>query len=173
MKSLQESLFDSDLVSQNLPHEKLFKSRITKKDITELIAGINEDDFDNIKNRHLKSWAEDFYRKYYKNNPKIWWLGTFGLYDPKDSACKMAIDWLRFNNIHTDISWNDRMYASSLDVDFFNNTGSDSDGIFEWIMFSNYMNRSTSEAYLLVNRKEYDEIDQKIIHKMIEIIAKK
>lgn len=170
MKSLQESLFDSDLVSQKLPYEKLLKSRISKKDITELIAGVNEEDFDNIKNRHLKRWAEEFYNKYYKNNPRILWLGLYGLYYPKEESSQEAVNWLKFNKIHTDISWNDRMYAQSLDVYLFNK---DSDGIFEWIMFSNHTNRSTSEAHLLVNRKEYDEMDQKVIHKMIETIAKK
>ena len=171
MKSLQESLFDSDLVSQKLPYEKLLKSKITIDDIIGLIGGINEEDYDDIKNQYLIKWAEDFYNKYYKGEKRMLWLGLYGLYDPKEESCQEAINWLKFNKIHADICWNDRMYASSLDIAFFDDK--DSGGIFEWIMFDHRSIFNSRLAYLLVNRREYDELDQKVIHKMIETIAKK
>lgn len=170
MKSLQESLFDKDIITQRLPYEKLMKSNITIKDIAGLIGGINSEDYDDIKNRHLKRWAADFYNKYYKGEMRMLWLGLYGLYDPKEESCREAISWIKFNKIHTDICWNDRMYASSLDIEFFDR---DSEGIFEWVMFDQSSVYGVHCAYLLVNRKEYDELDQKVIHKMIEAIIKK
>lgn len=173
MKSLKESLFDPNLVLQKLPYEKLLKSNITIEDIAELILGVSVGNCDDIKNRHLKRWAEDFYDKYYKNNSKTSWFGTSGSYYPKEESCQEAINWLKFNKIHTDICWNDRMYASSLDIDLFDKNIND---VFEWIMFSSHNNKSTSPwciSYILVNRKEYDEMDQAVIHKLIETIAKK
>ena len=168
MKTLAESLFDKDIVSSSLPYEKLLKSRMSKSDIVGLIDGINEGDYDDIKNQYLAKWADDIYNKYYKGKKEMLWIGTFGLYDPDDEFCQEAISWIKFNKIHTDICWNDRMYANTLDINFFDNNSSDED-IFEWIMFSK-KDKSGFFAYLLVNRKEYDEWDQKVIHKLIEII---
>ena len=119
MKTLAESLFDKDIVSSNINIEKLLKSKVTISDITGLIGGINEQDYDDIKNQYLVNWAEDFFNKYYRRKRKMLVIGVCGLYDPKEESCREAIDWLKFNKIHTSVCWNDQMYASSLDIDFF------------------------------------------------------
>ena len=170
MKSLSESLFDKNIVSSDLNIEKLLKSKITVDDVVGVIGGMNEEDYDDIKNPYLVEWAGNFYNKYIKGERKMLWIGLFGLYDPEEEYCQEAINWLKFNKIHTSICWNDRMYSSSLDIEFFDK---DSEGIFEWIMFDEVSTFRTHCAYLLVNRKEYDELDQKVIHKMIEVINKK
>lgn len=170
MKSLQESLFDKNLVSSDLAIEKLLKSKIAISDIVGMIDGIGVEDYDDIKNQLLVKWADNFHNKYYKGERRMLWLGLCGLYDPKEESCQEAINWIKFNKIHTDICWNDRMYASSLDIEFFDK---DSEGIFEWVMFDQRSVYGSHCAYLLVNRKEYDELDQKVIHKMIETINKK
>lgn len=170
MKTLVESLFDKNIVSSNLNIEKLLKSKVTVSDIIGLIGGINEEDYDDIKNQYLVKWANDFFNKYYRGERKMLWIGLYGLYKPNEESCQEAINWIKFNKIHTSVCWNDQMYASALDIDFFSK---DSENIFEWIMFSERATYGSHVAYLLVNRKEYDELDQKVIHKMIETIAKK
>jgi hypothetical protein len=169
MKTLVESLFDKDIVSSNLNIEKLLKSKVTVSDIIELIGGINEEDYDDIKNQYLVKWADDFFNKYYRGKRRMSWIGLCGLYKPNEESCREAINWIKFNKIHTSVCWNDQMYASALDIDFFDK---DSENIFEWIMFSARTVYGSCVAYLLVNRKEYDEFDQKVIHKLIEVIER-
>lgn len=173
MKSLKESLFDSDLVSKELPYEKLLKGRISKDDILSFIEGSYEGFFMNIKNSKFRKWCNDFWnREVGDKNGEILQVGYY-TWNPKNDISQEAIDWLKPGKIHNNVVWNDAMYANSLDVSWewwgkeqqWNN-------ITEWILVTQ-KKVSGYDTYLLANRKEYTEFDQAIIHKMIEILAKK
>ena len=181
MKSLQESLFDSDLVSQKLPYEKLLEGRISKDDILFFIEGSYEGDFifTNIKNPAFRMWCHDFWNKEVGDkrigNISRVEISRIGYYtwNPKNDITREALDWLKPGKIHNKVVWNDAMYANSLDIlwgfwgekDKWNN-------ITEWILVTEKSGVGYN-TYLLVNRKEYDEIDQAVIHKLIETMAKK
>ena len=172
MKSLKESLFDSDLVSQNLPYEKLLKGRISKDDILHFIAGSYEGDFINIKNPAFHAWCNDFWDKEVGNKPgEISRIGYY-TWNPKNDITLEALEWIKPGKIHDKVHWNDAMYANSLDV-FWGFWGNEKkwDNITEWILVTQKSGAGYN-TYLLANRKEYDEMDQQIIHKLIQILSK-
>lgn len=172
MKSLKESLFDSNLISKELPYEKLLKGRISKNDILNFIQGylVLEGNFKDIKNPNFFKWCSDFWNKKVEGpilNVCYW------VWNPKNDITLDALDWLKPGKIHNKVVWNDAMYANSLDVSWewwgkeqqWNN-------ITEWILIIE-KNGTGYDTFLLANRKECDAIDQAVIHKMIEILAKK
>lgn len=172
MKSLKESLFDNDLVSQKLPYEKLLKGRISKDDILNFIEGYYEGENFNIKNPKFRKWCNDFRSKEVEDRQRIL-SACYWVWNPKNDITQEAIDWLKPGKIHNKVVWNDAMYANSLDVSWewwgkeqqWNN-------IIEWVLIIEKSGGGYN-TFLLANRKEYDEMDQLIIHKMIEILAKK
>lgn len=177
MKSLKESLFDSNLVSKELSYEKLLKGRISKDDILFFIEGSYEGDYEgdfiNIKNPKFLKWCHDFWDRGVENkNGEILRAGYY-TWNPKNDITQEALDWIKPGKIHNKVVWNDAMYANSLDVNWdwwgkeqqWNN-------IIEWVLIIEKSGAGYN-TYLLANRKEYNEIDQAIIHKMIEILAKK
>lgn len=171
MKSLKESLFDSNLVSKELPYEKLFKGRISKNDIVNFIREYYyKDNFTNIKNPIFFKWCNDFWNKKAK---RYILSACYWVWNPKNDISQEALDWIKPGKIHNKVVWNDVMYANSLNV----NRGwwgkeQQWNNITEWILIIE-KNGTGYDTYLLANRKEYDEIDQLIIHKMIEILSKK
>ena len=176
MKSLKESLFDSDLVSQNLPYEKLLKSRISKDDVLSFIDGWTEGDFLGIKNPNFLKWSREFYNKEVEDNKGIVLKPGYYTWNPKNDIAQESLDWLKPGKVHTKVTWNDRMYANSLDVSWgFWGSNINSDNITEWILI-NKNDRGIGirgvHTRILVNRKEYTEFDQAMIHKLIETISK-
>ena len=171
MKSLQESLFDSDLTTQDLPSQKLLKGRISKEDILHFIAGWYDGDFINVKNPAFHTWCEDFWNKEVGDKKSNLLGAGYYTWNPKDSVTLEAIDWIKPGKIHDKVCWNDVMYANSLDVfhGFWGKEGT-WDNITEWVLVTR-KDGSGYDTYLLVNRKEYDEIDQQIIHKLIQIVS--
>lgn len=172
MKSLQESLFDNDLASKQLTHEKLLKGRISKNDILNFIEGSYEGDF-NIKNPTFRNWCHDFWDKEVGNKKDDILRVGYYTWNPKNAITLEALDWLKPGKIHDKVHWNDAMYANGLDVywGFWGKEGT-WDNITEWILVTQKLGKGYT-MYILVNRKDYDEIDQQVIHKMIEIISKK
>ena len=173
MKPLKESLFDNDIISRKLPYEKLLKGRISKNDILHFIIGSYEGDFVNIKNPKFLEWCNDFWdREVGDKNGEILRVGYY-TWDQKDDIAQEALDWLKPGKIHNKVYWNDAMYANSIDVSWYwwgkeqqwNN-------ITEWVLITE-KSGTGYDIYLLANRKEYNEIDQAMIHKMIEILGKK
>lgn len=159
---LSESLFDQNLTNKELPIEKLLKSNIELLDIRALIYGYKNKDFRYINNMQLKIWAKKC---------EILNFGEFSYVDDfKDESVVDAINWLKFLKIHDKVSWNDCMYANTLDIswDFWGDENERKD-IFEWIMFKGFR----SDVFVLVNRKDYSEQDQLVIHKLIETVNKK
>ena len=123
MKSLKESLFDPDLVSQKLPYEKLLKGRISRDDILDFVAGGHDGFFMNIKNRAFRQWCSDFWNREVKSKGADKWdvlcpvYCTWVSYDI--SQDQEALKWLKPGSIHRGgFAWNDAMYASSLDIRF-------------------------------------------------------
>ena len=170
MKSLKESLFDSNLVSQKLPYEKLLKGRISRDDILSFIDGWEEGDFLGIKNSNFREWSHEFYNK----EPVL--KAGYYTWNSKNNISQEAIDWLKPGKVHTKVTWNDCMYANSLDVSWkFWGSKINSDNITEWILI-NKNDRGLGirgvHTRILVNRKEYSEFDQAMIHKLIETISK-
>ena len=172
MKSLQESLFDPNLVSQKLPWEKLLKGRISKNDILFFIEGSEDGIFTNIKNPTFYKWCKDFWNK--EVGDRHGEISKVGYYtwNQKNDISQEALDWIKPGKIHDNVCWNDAMYANSLDVSWgwwgkeekWNN-------IIEWILVTEKSGVGYN-TYLLANRKEYDEVDQQIIHKLIQILSK-
>ena len=172
MKSLKESLFDSDLVSQEHPYEKLLKERISKDDVLFFIEGSYKGDFMNIKNQTFRGWCNDFWDKEVGDKREDYSRVGYYTWNPKNNITLEAFDWIKPGKIHDKVHWNDAMYARSLDV-FWGFWGKEGtwDNIIEWVLVTQ-KSGSGYNTYLLANRKEYDEIDQQIIHKLIKIIAK-
>ena len=175
MKSLQESLFDNDLVTQELPAQKLLKGRISKDDVLFFIEGLEgsyEGDFINIKNPVFLKWCREFWNKEVGDkNGDVLRVGYYA-WNPKNDITLEALDWLKPGKIHDKVHWNDAMYANSLDV-FWGFWGDEKkwNNITEWVLVTQKRG-SGYNTYILVNRKEYDEIDQQIIHKLIQIVSK-
>lgn len=174
MKSLKESLFDPNLVSQKLPYEKLLKGRISKNDILFFIEGNDDGTFMNIKNPVFHKWCCNFWNKEAedKRDSDILKAGYY-TWNSKSDITLEALDWIKPGKIHDKVYWNDAMYANSLDVSWkFWGDEKKWGNITEWILVTEKSGVGYN-TYLLVNRKEYDEMDQAIIHKLIETIAKK
>ena len=173
MRSLKESLFDSDIISQNLPYEKLLKGRISKNDVLIFIEENYEGDFINIKNPVFRKWCDDFWNKEVgdKHGGEILRVGYF-TWNQKSDISQEALDWIKPGKIHDNVCWNDVMYANSLDVNWYW-WGKEKqwDNIIEWILVIEKRGAGY-DIYLLANRKEYDEMDQQIIHKLIQILSK-
>lgn len=172
MKTLAESLFDKDIVSSSLPYEKLLRGRISKNDILFFIEGIEDGIFTNIKNPTFYKWCKDFWNKEVGDrHDEILKVGYYA-WNPKNDITLEALDWIKPSKIHDKVVYNDAMYANSLDVSWgwwgkeekWNN-------IIEWILVTEKSGVGYN-TYLLANRKEYDEIDQQIIHKLIQILSK-
>ncbi len=173
MKSLQESLFDTDLVSQKLPYEKLLKGRISKQDILSFIAGFYEGDFIDVRNSVFRKWCKDFYNREVGDQKDLVLYAAYYTWEEKGLVSQEAIDWLKPGKIHHIVSWNDCMYANSLDVDWSFWGGEDHwNTIYEWIFVQQKNRWGDSNLYILVNRKEYAGFDRAIIHKMIETLSK-
>lgn len=173
MKSLKESLFDPDLVSRKLPYEKLLMGRISKNDILFFIEGNEDGTFMNIKNRIFHKWCSDFWNRETSSKNGETLIAGYCTWNPNNDITREALDWLKPGKIHNEVHWNDAMYANTIDV-FWGFWGEKDkwDNITEWILFTE-KKMAGYETYILANRKEYDEIDQKVIHKMIETISKK
>lgn len=173
MKTLKESLFDDDLVTKKLPYEKLLNGRISKDDVLFFIEGSYEGNFKNIKNPVFLEWCHDFWGREVDNKKGgILRVGCY-TWNPKNDITHEAFDWIKPGKIHDKVHWNDAMYANSLDV-FWGFWGEEKtwDNIIEWMLVTEKSGVGYN-TYILVNRKEYNEMDQKIIHKLIETIAKK
>ena len=173
MKSLKESLFDSNLISQKLPYEKLLKGRVSRDDILHFIAGCYEGDFINIKNPQFRQWCSDFWDRE-AGETGTWKTSYPGYYTwvPKDDISQEAFDWIKPGKIHDDVVYNDAMYANSLDVSWkWWGEQQQWKNITEWILIIKKLEPGYN-VYILANRKEYDEIDQAMIHKMIETLSK-
>lgn len=171
-----ESLFDKDLVSQEHPYEKLLKSTISKNDVLSFIEAWNEGDFLSIKNRNLLEWGKDFYNKEVGDRRDLVLKAGYYTWNVENDITQESFNWLKPGKVHTKVTWNDCMYADTIDVSWGFWGGEDHwDTITEWVLV-NKNDRSMSihgiHTWILVNRKEYDEIDQQIIHKLIKIIAK-
>ena len=170
MKSLQESLFDKDLVKSDTEYEKLIKSLQRKQDLDEIwnwCSGFHSGDFDDVRNKYLRQWGEDLYEKY---QGKILYPGATGEFTVAGmtESDKEAMECLGFGQIHTEVHWNDCMYGSHLEIPWpFWDAEKEGKDIFEWIM----VNRGPWVS-LIVNRKSYDELDQKVIHTLIESLHK-
>ena len=178
MKSLQESLFDTDLATRELPAQKLLKGRISKDDVLFFIEGSYEGDFINIKNPVFLKWCREFWNKevgdkstLFKSNNDILRVGYY-TWNPKNDITLEALDWIKPGKIHDKVHWNDAMYANSLDVswEWWGKEGT-WDNITEWTLVTQ-KGGPGYDIFLLANRKEYDEIDQMIIHKLIQIVSK-
>lgn len=172
MKSLKESLFDRDLISKELPYEKLLKGRISKDDVLFFIEGSYNGDFINIKNPSFYKWCKGFWNKEVGDkNSDILSVGCY-TWNPKNDVTREALDWIKPGKIHDNVHWNDAMYANSLDV-FWGFWGKEEtwDNIIEWVLVTQRTGAGYN-TYILVNRKEYDEMDQQIIHKLIQIASK-
>ncbi len=169
---MTESLFDNDLTTRELPYQKLLKGIISKDDILNFIEGSYEGDFLNIKNPVFLKWCHEFWNKEVGDkNGDILRVGFYA-WNPKNDITLDALDWIKPGKIHNKVHWNDAMYANSLDVywSFWGKEGT-WDNITEWVLVT----QKSGEGYntfILVNRKEYDEIDQQIIHKLIQIVSK-
>ena len=176
MKSLKESLFDRDLISKELPYEKLLKllkGRISKDDILYFIEGSYERDFINIKNPVFHDWCNDFWDKDVGDKKDDILRVGYYTWDHKNDITQEALDWLKPGKIHNKVHWNDCMYANSLDVNWEFWGGENRwDNIIEWVLITKRLGNGY-DVFILVNRKEYDEMDQAVIHKMIEILKKK
>jgi len=162
---MTESLFDKDLATRELPYQKLLKERISKDDILNFIEGSYGRD--NIKNPTFRNWCHDFRNK----EGDILGVGFYA-WNPKNDITLDALDWIKPGKIHDKVHWNDAMYANSLDVywSFWGKEGT-WDNITEWVLVTQKSGEGYN-TYILVNRKEYDEIDQQIIHKLIQIVSK-
>ena len=172
MKSLTESLFDSDLIKKDTEYENLIKSLQRKQDLDEIwqwCSGFQAGDFDDVKNKYLRKWGEEMYKKYSGskcNRPGYPGDLTISVLNTED---KEVIEQLEFGKIHTEVHWNDCMYASSLDIpwSFWSQAERDWGDISEWII----VNRGPWVS-LIVNRKSYDELDQQAVHALIESLHK-
>ena len=173
MKSLKESLFDDDLAVQELPYEKLLKGRMSKDDVLFFIEASYDGGFNNIKNTTFRNWCNDFWNKEVGDKKDDILRVGYYTWNPKNDITLEALDWLKPGKIHNKVHWNDAMYANSLDV-FWGFWGDEKkwDNIIEWTLVTQKSGVGYN-IYILANRKEYDEIDQQIIHKMIETISKK
>ena len=174
MKSLQESLFDSDLVLQKLPYEKLLKGRISRDDILHFIAGCYEGDFINVKNRVFRKWCSDFWDREIGENG-TWDADTLcpGYYTwvSKNDTSQESLDWIKPGKIHNDVTYNDAMYANALDVSWkWWGEKQQWKNITEWTIVTKNTN-SGYFVYALANRKDYSETDQVVIHKIIKLIS--
>ena len=183
MKSLTESLFDGDLIKKELPYNKLIKfiqssSNLEKLHIREFVAGLEHSGVaDHITNPLLRDWCNELGNKYFNYLPGKLSITSI---DPK-SDDKEAMNWLKFGEIHNNVSWNDSMYANSFDIpwSFWYDKGNKKQDVYEWIIFTtgnndviNAMHAVLTNVIVIVNRKSYDEIDQKLLHAMIETIHK-
>lgn len=175
MKTLSESLFDNDLVDQVPKYEKVLRGRISKDDVKNFIKGGNEGEFINIKNPNFYHWADEFYDRV------IVWSSSgdrnmfaYFTWNPKNDISQEAIDWIKPGTIHKGLCWNDRMYASSLDVSW-SVWGDENDwkDVTEWILFTTPSPGTPRgfNTYLLINRSIYNDIDQAIMHKLITIVS--
>lgn len=175
MKNLSESLFDSDLVSRKLPWEKLINGRISKDDIKKFVEGGSEGEFRGIKNPTFYHWADEFYDRavigvQFEKRKAF----TYSTWNPKNDISQEAIDWIKPGTIHKGLCWNDRMYASSLDIPWYI-WGNENDwkDITEWILFTTNSSGSPRglNTYLLINRNTYDDIDQTVMRKLITVAS--
>lgn len=148
------------------------------KDIRSLCYDMIDGDFDDIKNKYLKTWAKNFRDRFQgSTNGKL--CATYGLIensvdDIGDDSAQEAINWLKPKKIHKDFHWNDAMYTNSFDISwsFWGKAGEWED-IIEWVVFIKDNDIFTPTAFVLVNRNMYSPIDQMIIHKLIETSSKK
>ncbi len=178
MKSLQESLFDNDLVSKKLPYEKLLSGRISKQDIHTFINGLDYGDFGHVKNKIFRKWCSGFYHKISDFSkpflpPGVYtWVGEDYF---SSEAVQDALNWLKPGKRHTDLSFNDSMYANVFIGNMlWDGVGSNSDAsknITEWVMDCEKDSNGYA-IWFLINRKEYDDADQMVIHKMIETLCR-
>lgn len=185
MKSLQESLFDTDLVNQDHPIEKL-KKYLSKKpnwsELMELALGMSDGDFDAVRNTDLKQWAEDIYDKYYTPNVGAMQYryqplsyGVLEIAGTKWSGKihylldQEAMDWLKFGTIHNDVCWNDKMYTNQFEIPhyFWNDRKGYNNDIYEWVIVNHKW-----EVVVIANRHSYDKTDQDIVHSLIEFVSK-
>lgn len=169
---LNEGIFDDDLATRELPYQKLLKGRISKDDILNFIEGYHEEGyFKNIKNPTFHKWCSDFWNKEVEDRQHIL-SACYYTWNPKNDVTLEALDWIKPGKIHNKVVWNDAMYANSLDVswEFWGKEGT-WDNIIEWTLVTQ-KGGPGYDIFLLANRKEYDEIDQMVIHKLIQIVSK-
>ena len=154
MRSLQESLFDNDLKAKDLPIEKVLKYFQQSKD---LINSINLMIIGMIYHRcpvnanrppdDVIKWAIDL-PSTYKHK-----VCTYGNVDPNDndSIIEDAVDWIKIGKIHDYVCFNDKMYASSLDIS--HDEWEPEDDVIEWIMWPGFaMSGRSSQTRRAVGR---------------------
>ena len=178
MKSLQESLFDDNLVSKKLPYEKLLSGRIGKQDIHEFINGLDDEDFGHVKNKIFRKWCRDFYHKIFDFSKSFLAPGIYTWVNKdwfSSETVQDVLNWLKPGKRHTDLSFNDSMYADafvgSMLWSGMDHNSDASKNITEWVMDCEE-DSSGYAIWFLINRKEYDDADQMVIHKMIETICR-
>lgn len=138
-----------------------------------LLRGCYDGNFINVESRVFHKWCSDFWNKEVENrgNNNILRAGYY-TWNPKSDITLEALDWLKPGKIHNKVHWNDAMYANSLDVIWgWWGTEQQWKNITEWVLFIEKSGDGYN-TYLLANRKEYDKVDQMIIHKLIEILSK-
>lgn len=130
-----------------------------------------------LKNKYLGDWLDHWMDTYIKPGIMPLYFCKYGRYcvwDSKDAQIKKESEnWLNMNEIHHEVHFNDAMYANTFDIPW-STWGLEKqwENITEWIAWK-------CKAYggnyvmILINRKDYDEWDQQVIHKLIEIINKK
>ena len=171
MKSLTESLFDGDLIEKELPYDKLLKILQKKPDwmnIRRFVGGLKNPGIANhLTDPLIRNWCNELRDKYFNYLPGK--LNMIAI-DSKSDDHKEAMNWLKFGEIHNKVSWNDSMYANSFDIpwSFWYDKGDKKQDVYEWIIFTT----DGCDVILIVNRKSYDELDQKLLHTLIESIHK-
>ena len=178
MKSLVESLFDKDITTKEHPYEELLKSRITIKDISNVVfnSDFGENSSAPIKNKLLQKWSEKWKDEIKPGQLPLLYckFGRYCVWDSKDAQIKKESEnYLKLNKIHTEVHFNDAMHANTFDIPWsFWGIEKKWNDITEWIAWK-YKAEWGNYVMILINRKDYDEWDQRVIHKMIEIISKK
>lgn len=175
MKSLLESLFDPDLSSKSFVDSllKLFKKKLSKSDLDDIFAfaihmrSPHMDFINDILNPDIKVWAQWFYDK--NSSPMLLPMINGMTNKDLDDQDIEVTQWLKSHKIHKDVSWNDRMYANSLEIswDYWELTEKELKNIEEWITF-----QVKWEVLVVINRKEYDDVSRKLLHALIENISK-
>lgn len=184
MKSLTESLFDADLISQKLQYEDLVDQIKSHKSLIHIVIPLFAPLIKRIDSNQLKSYIKhqlrgsDKYIDLYVTLSK--WLEEFIDKRKETNIIAMpitardrkeyknmgpiydAVQWLKFGEIHTTTYFNDRMYASELDVpqDMLNNAS-------KWIFW-----KDGSDVICMTNQDNFEYWDKMIIDALIDNVVK-
>lgn len=164
-KILNESLFDKDLTTKELSYEKLlklFSKKLDSLQIRRWVVGLHHNRIkEKIENKDLRDWCESLNGKYKQAPAEI----GISMWD-ETSGSSDARNYLKFGEIHKNVSWNDGMYANGFDIPW--SFWEDPNDIYEWVIFTCY----PDDVAVVANRKSYDEIDQKLLHQLILLISR-